>query len=109
MIEVKIMQAVLPIIVRNTPPVGNSCSTVALEIAEAVAPLIQQAEDAMRERIGMLEKLLSDCSDELAAEVEARFERVWGHPAMQHKIKRDMSTVVAARAAIRGIDAGGEE
>lgn len=67
-----------------------------------------QAEEAMRERISMLEKLLSDCADELAAEVEARFERVWGHPGMRHKIERDMNTVVAARAAIRSIDTRGE-
>ncbi|MFE8106897.1 hypothetical protein [Sphingomonas melonis] len=67
-----------------------------------------QAEEAMRERISMLEKLLSDCADELAAEVEARFERVWGHPGMRHRIERDMNTVVAARAAIRSIDTRGE-
>ncbi|ANC85482.1 hypothetical protein [Sphingomonas sp. NIC1] len=83
----------------------------AIAAADAIEWLLSdrhQAEEAMRERISMLEKLLSDCADELAAEVEARFERVWGHPGMRHKIERDMNTVVAARAAIRSIDTRGE-
>jgi len=77
-------------------------------MVKAIVNVRHQAEEAMRERISMLEKLLSDCADELAAEVEARFERVWGHPGMRRKIERDMNTVVAARAAIRSIDTRGE-
>lgn len=68
---------------------------------QAFARHRQQAEDAMRLRVELLQQVLSECAEELAAEVAHRYAGIGDHPAMAHKLERDMQAVFAARSAIR--------
>lgn len=43
---------------------------------------------------------LKECADELADELEGRYAGTKNHPAVTPKYKRDMETVVRARAVI---------
>ena len=58
------------------------------------------AEDAEREN-ARLRDLLSECAEDLAAELKARYE-IGGRVHMQRQYDRDMDPVVRARAALSG-------
>lgn len=47
-----------------------------------------------------LRALLKDCADDLAGEVESRYQGIKDHPAMTPRYERDMEPVIAARAAL---------
>jgi len=54
----------------------------------------------LRKRIADLEIALAECANDLAGEVDARYEKIKDHPAMGTRYKRDMASVYAARALL---------
>lgn len=62
------------------------------------------ARDALLEEaaaeIERLRGLLKECANDLAAEIEHRYDRMKDHPAMMPKYERDMEPVTRARAAL---------
>ena len=55
---------------------------------------------AAHETIARMREALAECADDLAAEIEHRYDRIKDHPAMTPKYERDMVTVRRARAAL---------
>ena len=70
------------------------CSDAAWRWFQEWAVRLEQAERQRDEAVG----LLTDAADELASEVEHRYEHVKDHPAMTPKYDRDMDTVTRIRA-----------
>lgn len=56
--------------------------------------------------VGELEEALAECADELEAEVRGRWFMggTEVHPALEHKFKRDMVPVLAARATLAKLE-----
>lgn len=64
---------------------------------------VREARDllaAQDKTIAALREALKECADDLASEIEARFNSVKRHPAMANKYERDMVPVNNARAAL---------
>lgn len=69
-----------------------------------VAHLTQRAAKALEaqaKEIAELRVLLKDCADDLEAEVDARYGET-SKKCMPHRYERDMASVIAARAALKG-------
>ncbi|MDR7229932.1 hypothetical protein J2X45_001013 [Caulobacter sp. BE264] len=58
--------------------------------------------------ITRLEQALTECADDLAAEIEERYRETKDHPAMKRRYDRDMTPVENARALLRAIKEGAE-
>ncbi len=61
--------------------------------------LFDRAE-ALAQENARLRELLTECANDLEAEVESRYVRTKDHPAMALRYERDMEPVIAARALI---------
>lgn len=58
--------------------------------------------------IERLRSLLKECADDLAAEIEHRYDRVKDHPAMLPRYERDMEPVTKARTALASEQKGSQ-
>lgn len=77
---------------------------------EMITALAAQAQEIERQRYREAElvALLKECADDLASEIEYRFDAVKRHPAMAAKYERDMEPVKKTRAALAKATATGK-
>lgn len=52
------------------------------------------------DEIAELRAALAECADELEVEIEERYRGLKDHPAMERRYKRDIASVLRARAAL---------